>query len=148
MTTTAEHYAHMQSVATSTESATGELGTAENRVNTIRHLLAAMMLGQMYRQPEDAETIRKAVAPTMGDGRELRLSLAFAAATGGDATVANALLAEGIDDWKNAEMAKMTLAMSLKIAGDPEWKALPERALATSSNPAVRAVATTLLKEE
>jgi hypothetical protein len=117
-----------------------------NRVNAVRHLLSAMMLGQMYQQPEDAEIIRKAVAPTMGNGKELRLSLAFAAGVGGDASVANALLEEGIDDWDNAEMAKMTLALALKLADAPNWKELPEQALVTSSDAAVRAVATGLLE--
>jgi hypothetical protein len=56
-------------------------------------------------------------------------------------------LAEGVDDWENAEMVKMTLAMSLMIAGDPNWRILPEQVLAVSSNPAVRNVAENMIKQ-
>jgi hypothetical protein len=146
--TTSEHFSYVQGTTASGLTVSAQtVDPVQNRVNTIRHLLATMMLGRMYRQSDDAEIIRKAVEPTMGNGKELRISLAFAAAAGGDASIANSLLAEGVDDWENAEMVKMTLAMSLMIAGDPNWRILPEQVLAVSSNPAVRNVAENMIKQ-
>jgi hypothetical protein len=117
----------------------------EHRMNSVRYLIAAMMLGQMYKLHDDAKVIHSAVSEAMGDGQQLRISLAFASAMGGDASPANALLAQGVDDWPDAEMAKVALSLALKVAGDPQWQAASEQAMAVSVNTSVRQFAHAVL---
>jgi hypothetical protein len=133
-----------------TEVAHNGLSAAEhNRIDNVRYLISAMMLGQMYAQHEAAGRIRAAVAEIMGDdGRQLRISLAFASAMGGDASVAKALLEEGLDDWPEAEMAKVALSLALKVAGDPLWQAPSEEAIAVSVSNSVRRFAYAVLSTE
>jgi hypothetical protein len=119
-----------------------------NRVDTVRYLIATMMLGQMYALHDDAKLIEAVVAEAMGDGQQLRISLAFASAMGGDASVAKALLKEGLDDWPDAEMAKVALSLALKLAGDPQWQAPSQQAMAVSVNNSVRKFAHAVLGNE
>lgn len=119
----------------------------EDRNDTVRYLIAAMMLGQMYSQHDDAKLIHAAVAEATGEGQQLRISLAFASAMGGDAAPANALLAEGIDHWPNAEMAKVALSLALKMAGDPAWRGPSQEAMSVSVNHSVRQFAHAVLQE-
>jgi hypothetical protein len=119
----------------------------EDRNDTVRYLIAAMMLGQMYAQHDDAKLIHAAVAEATGEGQQLRISLAFASAMGGDAAPANALLAEGIDHWPDAEMAKVALSLALKMAGDPAWRGPSQEAMSVSVNHSVRQFAHAVLQE-
>ena len=118
---------------------------AAHRVGVVRDLISAMMLGQMYGMQADTDLVHNAVVRMLGDPRELRVSLAFASAMGGDGEPARALLAEGIDDWPDAELAKVSLALALKIAGDPAWTEVAERTLAVSTVDDARRFARQLL---
>jgi hypothetical protein len=118
------------------------------RTSTLRHLISTMLLGQMYNLTEDVEPIYSAVSETTGEGQQLRISLAFASAMAGDALPAKALLAEVTDhDWPESEMAQGSIAIALKIAGDPDWRAIPERILASSINPSARQFSSALLAQ-
>ncbi len=112
---------------------------------TMRTLLSTMMLGQTLGMHEEAQSIFKFASAIVGDSRPLRISLAFASSVMGDAAPAKELLSEGVDEWPNAEMSKLSLAMSLKLAGDLDWKQLPEQMLASSTEPAVRSMAQRML---
>ncbi|AKJ27832.1 hypothetical protein [Caldimonas brevitalea] len=111
---------------------------AAHRLGVVRHLVASMMLGQMYGLHEEADLIFKAASRLLGDGRELRISLAFASAVGGDLAPARTLLAEGLDDWPQPEVARMSVALALKMGGAPEWQEVVEQTLAVSVDPVAR----------
>ncbi len=147
-TATATTTAIATATATATAAAQQLLSQKEeDRNDTVRYLIAAMMLGQMYSQHDDAMLIHAAVAEATGEGQQLRISLAFASAMGGDAAPANALLAEGIDHWPNAEMAKVALSLALKMAGDPAWRGPSQEAMSVSVNHSVRQFAHAVLQE-
>ncbi len=118
-----------------------------HRMSTMRHLIAAMLLGQMYGLHEDAEVIYQLASETTGEGRQLRISLAFASAMAGDASPAKALLAEGMDDWPDAELAQSSVALALKMAGEPSWRYIPEKVMACSTNQSARQFAQALLAQ-
>jgi hypothetical protein len=148
---TAEHKTP-SATATATATATTPaqqilLQKEEDRNDTIRYLIATMMLGQMYAQHDDAKLIHAALSEATGEGQQLRISLAFASAMGGDATPANALLAEGVDNWPDAEMAKVALSLALKMAGDPAWQGPSQEAMSVSVNHSVRQFAHAVLQE-
>jgi thioredoxin-like negative regulator of GroEL len=97
-----------------------------HRLEIARKLAAALMLGQMQGRQDDVAPIFGALSRLAQDERPLRLGLAFASALSGDAAPARALLAEGVTDWPQGARALLTIAMSLKAAGDPGWRALAE----------------------
>ena len=117
-----------------------------HRLGVVRHLIASMMLGQMYGLRDEVTQIFDAVAKMMGDGRELRISLAIASAVGGDVAPAHELLAEGMDDWPNPAMARVSVAFALKVGGDPQWTAIVEQVLAISDDETTRRFARQMLE--
>jgi hypothetical protein len=118
-----------------------------HRVNVTRLLTSAMMVGQMYSMDDQAQTIHTALAATMGAerGAELRITRAFASAMAGDAKPARALLAEDWDNSQRSELAQVVLALSLRIAGDPDWSQPARKVLSVSSDDAVRVFAKDVL---
>ena len=109
-----------------------------DRTTLTRHLIAAMMVGQMHGLHEDAQAVFAGVSCILGDARQLRITLAFASAVGADTAPAHALLDEGIDDWPDSELAKVSLALALKISGDLRWQEIVDRALIVNSDAATR----------
>jgi hypothetical protein len=116
-----------------------------NRLGIVRHLIASMMLGQLYGLRDDVARIFDTTSKMLGDGRALRISLAFASALGGDVTPAHELLSEGMDDWPDAEMSRLSVALALKVGGDPQWTEIAEHALAVSNDDAARRFARQML---
>jgi hypothetical protein len=121
------------------------------QVDLVRKLISTMMVGQMHRQVDDVAAIMKTLSAMLGDARHLRISLAtasaMASAMGGDAQPARDLLDEGMDDWPGAEPAKVSVAMALKIAGDPRWVQVCQQTLAVSSDDDARRFARQLLEQ-
>jgi hypothetical protein len=117
-----------------------------HRLSIARHLIATMMVGQVYGLRDDVTLIFDALSAMMGDGRQLRISLAFASALGGDVTPAHELLADGVlDDWPAPHMARVSLALALKVGGDPQWTAVAEKVLAISDDEETRRFARQVL---
>jgi hypothetical protein len=116
-----------------------------HRSEISRRFISAMMLGQMYGFDDDAQRLFACVSKIVGDSRQLRITLAFASAMSGDAEPARRLLAEGIDDWPDADMAKLSLSLALKVGGDSGWAAAAERTLAVSHDDEARGFAQRLL---
>jgi hypothetical protein len=110
----------------------------ENRIQAVQQLIAAMLIGEMNGKAEESRTILKAVTEALGDDRQLRISLTLASAMRGDAKPALDLLSEDLDDWPNPDMARVALSMSLKVAGEPQWRDVPDRVLSVSTDNAVR----------
>lgn len=117
------------------------------QVDLVRKLISTMMVGQMHRQVDDVAAIMKTLSAMLGDARHLRISLATASAMGGDAQPARDLLDEGMDDWPGAEPAKVSVAMALKIAGDPRWVEVCQHTLAVSNDDDARRFARQLLEQ-
>ncbi len=120
---------------------------SEAHLIATRFLISAMMMGQMHRFHEDAEVIHRSLTLMMGEGDQLRITMALASAMGGDAEPAQRMLDEGVDHWPDGEAAKLSLAMALKLAGDPAWKEAPERVLTSSVDPGLRVFASSLLED-
>jgi len=117
------------------------------QVELVRKLIATMMVGQMHGQSDDVGYVFRTLSAMLGDGRHLRISLALASAIGGDAQPARDLLDEGMDDWPGAEPAKVSVAMALKIGGDPQWVRVCEQTLAVSNDDDARRFARQLLDQ-
>jgi hypothetical protein len=117
------------------------------QVELVRKLISTMMVGQMHGQADDVALVFRTLSAMLGDGRHLRISLALASAIGGDAQPARDLLDEGMDDWPGAEPAKVSVAMALKIGGDPQWVRVCEQTLAISNDDDARRFARQLLDQ-
>jgi hypothetical protein len=111
---------------------------AENRIQAVKQLISAMLIGEMNRKTDESQTILKAVAEALGDDRQLRVSLTLASAMRGDAKPATDLLSENLDDWPNPDMTRVALSMSLKVAGEPQWRDEPDRVLSVSTDESAR----------
>ena len=120
-------------------------GPAE-QMEFIRKLTSTMMVGQMNGLDEDVAKVFTVISKLLGDGRHLRISLATAAAIGGNVQPARALLDEGMDDWPSADASKVSVAMALKIGGDPLWRDVCQQTLAISNDNDARIFATNLLE--
>jgi hypothetical protein len=116
-----------------------------HRLTLVRHLIATMMLGQAHGLRDDVERVFEAIAKMLGDGRPMRISLAFASAVSGDVNPARDLLAEDLDSWPDAQMSRVSIALALKVGGDPQWKDVVERVLAVSDDEATRSFARQVL---
>lgn len=116
-----------------------------HRLGIVRNLTAAMMLGQLYDLRDDVARIFDALARMLGDSRHLRISLAHASALAGNTAPARELLASDLDDWPGAELARVSIALALKVGGDPEWTQVVERVLAVSTDDQARRFAQQVL---
>jgi hypothetical protein len=118
------------------------------QIEFIRKLASTMMVGQMNGGMDDeVRRVFDVLSKLLGDGRHLRISLCMASAIGGDAQPARNLLAEGMNDWPNAEAAKVSVAMALKLGGDPKWVEVCEHTLAVSNDNDARLFARQLLAQ-
>lgn len=128
-------------------SAQPQRSSAAYQVDLVRRLVSTMMVGQMHAQFDDVAYIFRTLSTMLGDGRHLQITLALASAIGGETRPALELLAEGVDEWPGAESAKVSLALALKIGGDPEWIRLCEETLAVSNDDDARRFARQLLEQ-
>lgn len=111
-----------------------------------RNLMAVGLLGACYRVREDAERVNQAVEATLADPSQFRMYRALAQGIGGDASYAVEQIGQRLEDVPDDDRAKVALAVSLMLAGDPEWKAVIENVLATSSDQVAREAATNLIQ--
>jgi hypothetical protein len=123
------------------------VSAAMQQVEFIRKLASTMMVGQMNGLEDDVAKLFGVLSQILGDGRHLRISLAMASAIGGDVQPARNLLSEGLDDWPSAEAAKVSVAMALKIGGDPQWVDVCQHTLAVSNDNDARLFARQLLEQ-
>jgi hypothetical protein len=111
-----------------------------------RNLMAVGLLGACYRVGEDADKVNNAVEATLADTSEFRMYRALAQGIGGDATLAAAEIGRRIERDPDDDRSKVALAVSLMLAGDPEWKNLIENVLAVSTDQVAREAATNLVQ--
>ena len=111
-----------------------------------RNLMTVGLLGSCYRAHEDAEKVSTAVEATLADPSQYRMYRALAQGIGGDASFAQAEIGKRLEADPEDDKAKVALAVSLMLAGDPEWKNLIENVLATSTDQVAREGATGLIQ--
>ena len=111
-----------------------------------RNLMTVGLLGSCYRAHEDAEKVSTAVEATLADPSQYRMYRALAQGIGGDASLAQAEISRRLEADPEDDKAKVALAVSLMLAGDPEWKNLIENVLATSTDQVAREGATGLIQ--
>ena len=111
-----------------------------------RNLMMVGLLGACYQAHEDAQMVNDAVEATMQDPTPFRMYRALAQGIGGDASYAATQLQQRLDEKPDDDKAKVALAVSMMLAGDPEWKGVVENVLATSTDQVAREAATNLIQ--
>ncbi len=111
-----------------------------------RNLMAAGLLGACYRVHEDAEKANAAVEATLADPTQFRMYRALAQGIGGDPSYAASEIGKRLEVDPGDDKAKVALAVSMMLGGDPEWKTLVEQVLATSTDQIARQAATSLVQ--
>jgi len=111
-----------------------------------RNLMAVGLLGACYQAHEDAQKVNDAVELTMQDPTPFRMYRALAQGIGGDSAYAAAQLQKRLEDVPDDDKAKVAMAVSMMLAGDPDWKGLVENVLATSTDQVAREAATNLIQ--
>ena len=109
------------------------------------NLMIIGLLGSIYRLHEEANKINSVVEATLNNPVEYRMFRAIAQGIGGDSEYAQNVLSKHIDDHPDDDSAKVAMAVSLMMAGNPEWKPLIENVLATSTDQAARESANNLV---
>jgi hypothetical protein len=101
-----------------------------HHLEVVRRLVAAMVLGRLYRRAEDVLRIFDAASQMLDDDRPLHLCLAFGSAMTGDPAPARALLADSAAGDEHEALALLALALALKNSDDPGWRQVVYRVLA------------------
>ncbi|HET7868148.1 MAG TPA: hypothetical protein VFL86_27380 [Burkholderiaceae bacterium] len=110
-----------------------------------RNLMAVGLLGSIYRCASDADIVNEAVELTLADPGLYRLYRSIAMGLGGNTDYAKRHLIAQAEEDDEADAAKMALAVSLLLGGDPDWRRWLDNVLATSSDQKARAAAHELL---
>lgn len=110
-----------------------------------RNLMAVGLLGSVYQAHADAEVVNTAVELTLSNPGPYRVYRAIAQGIGGDGAYASATLGKHIEENPDDDGAKVAMAVSLMMAGDPSWKGLIENVLAVSSDQGAREAANNVI---
>ncbi|HEX6703344.1 MAG TPA: hypothetical protein VF169_01185 [Albitalea sp.] len=110
-----------------------------------RNMMAVGLLGACYQVHDDAQKVNDAVEATLADVAPFRMYRALAQGIGGDGAYASEQIGKRLEESPDDDKAKVALAVSLMLAGNPEWKGLIENVLATSSDQVARAAATEVI---
>lgn len=129
------HSAHV------TPAATASAGYPE----VYQTLMTVGLLGAIYRSAEDSDIVSAAVEATLDDPTAYRMYRAIAVGMGGRAACARDQLSSHVEQNPHDDNAKVAMAVSLMLAGDPEWKNLLDNVLATSSEQSARETANGVL---
>jgi hypothetical protein len=111
-----------------------------------RQLMAVGLLGTCYRSGEDATLINDAVEATLADKSAFRIYRALVQGIAGDPALAAEEVLQRHERGEDNDRSKIALAMSLMLAGDPDWKPLVENVLAVSTDQLAREAATELVQ--
>jgi hypothetical protein len=110
-----------------------------------RNLMAIGLLGAIYRCAEDATLVNEAVEATLDDPTMYRMCRSIALGMGGDASYAKTSLGAHLEQRPDDDSAKVAMAVSMMLSGDPEWKHWLDNVLATSTDQTAREAATGVL---
>ena len=106
-----------------------------------RHLMRVGLLGVVYRLDEDARIVNKAVDATLEDPQAYHLVVAVALGMAGRPDSGRHLLGLGPHDDPQDDHAKLALAVTQLLGGDPQWRYWIEQVLACSVDQPARQTA-------
>lgn len=110
-----------------------------------RHLMSIGLLGSIYRKHDDANAVNIAVEATLRDPSQFRMYRAIAQGIGGDSALATEMLGAQVEENPDNDTAKVAMAVAMMLAGDPEWKPIIDKVLATSTDQVAREAAVSVL---
>ena len=110
-----------------------------------RNLMVIGLLASIYRKHDDAEIVNNAVEATLDNTTQFRVYRAIAQGIGGDAKLANEMLANHLESDPDDDAAKVTFAVAMLLGGDPQWKSIIDTVLATSTDQTAREAAVGVL---
>lgn len=110
-----------------------------------RQLMTVGLLGAIYRCREDAALVNEAVEATLDDPTMYRMCCAIALGMGGDADYAKTQLGAHLEQHPGDDNAKVAMAVSLMLGGDPAWRQPIDNVLATSTEQGAREAANGVL---
>lgn len=106
-----------------------------------RHLMRVGLLGVVYRLDEDARIVNRAVDATLEDPQAYHLVVAVALGMAGRPDNGRHLLGLGPHDEPQDDQAKLALAVTQLLGGDPQWRYWIEQVLACSVDQPAREAA-------
>ena len=118
----------------------------QDTTNIYRNLMAVGLLGTVYRCPDEAETINEVIEATLAEPLQFRVCRAVVSGMAGISDVAKGSLAAHVEQHPDDESARLGLAISLILAGDPDGKRAIEGLLATTTDAVVRQTANSMLE--
>lgn len=110
-----------------------------------RQLMTVGLLGAIYRHKEDAAIVNEAVEATLDDPTMYRMCCAIALGMGGDAAYARTQLGSHLEQHPDDDNAKVAMAVSMMLGGDPDWRQPIDNVLATSTEQSAREAANGVL---
>lgn len=112
---------------------------------TYHSLMVMGLLGSVYGLSDDADAVDRALQPTLLDPIGYLIQRATAQSIGGHGQAAIASMKAHVDQFPQDDSAKVVLAVSQMMAGDPEWMSTVQNVLASSSDAEAREAATNLI---
>ena len=106
-----------------------------------RHLMRVGLLGVVYRLDDDARIVNRAVDATLEDPQAYHLVVAVALGLAGRPDNGRQLLGLGPHDDPKDDQAKLALAVTQLLGGDPQWRYWIEQVLACSVDQPAREAA-------
>jgi hypothetical protein len=128
-------YASANGVAVATAQAVPEIAPV------FRSLMTVGLLGSVYGRHDDSQLVCSAVEPTLDNPLVFRVNRALAQAMGGDSKFAAETINKHLESHPDDDGAKVLLAVSLMLGGDPEWKPILEGVFASSTDQVARQAA-------
>jgi len=110
-----------------------------------RSLMLVGLLGGIYRAGDDVKTVNAAVELTLDDPTVYTMYHAIALGIGGNAEFAKQNLGAHIDRHSDDDGAKVVMAVSMMLSGDPDWKQWIDNVLASSTDQNARTAANGVL---
>ena len=110
------------------------LGTSSSYPAVYHNLMLVGLLGAIYRTVDDTAVVNAAVELTLADTTVYTMCRAIALGMGGNAEVAKECMDEHLERHPEDDAAKVTMAVSMMLSGDPQWKQWIDNVLATSTD--------------
>lgn len=104
------------------------------RMDMVRWLVGAMMVGQACGLRASANEIYQATVTLTKDIDSLNMCLAFSSALGGEPGLAKELSSKGFDDCPNADHLNLAMAHTLEMIGDSGWKLFARKVVELSES--------------
>jgi hypothetical protein len=110
-----------------------------------RSLMLIGLLGGIYRAGDDVQIVNTAVEATLDDPTVYTMYHAIAMGMGGNSDFAKKSIGAHIDRHSDDDGAKVVMAVSMMLSGDPNWKQWIDNVLASSTDQNARTAANGVL---